>query len=156
LSNVDEIKFNVSHSHGVALIAFARNREVGIDLERIVPDIEHEQIAKRFFSPNECAILGEIPNEKLRAEAFFNCWTRKESYIKARGEGLSSIPLDQFEVSLIPGEPAKLLKYDDLPQEVNRWSFKEIQPAHEFVASLAVEGWDWELLCFDAFQDCPV
>ena len=86
--------------------AITRGREVGIDLERIRSDMTYESIAERFFSPRENAMLHSLPNN-IKPTAFFNCWTRKEAYIKARGVGLS-IPLDQFDVSLIPGEPASL------------------------------------------------
>jgi 4'-phosphopantetheinyl transferase len=100
----DAIRFNVSHSQGVALFAVTRGREVGIDIEHIRFDLEVAEIAERFFSPWEVATLRALPIEAQR-QAFFCCWTRKEAYIKARGEGLS-LPLDQFEVS---GEPSAIL-----------------------------------------------
>ena len=106
-AGADAIRFNVSHSHGVALYAVTRGREVGIDLERIRFDLAVLEIAERFFSRREVATLRTLPTEAQR-QAFFRCWTRKEAYIKARGEGLS-LPLDQFDVSLAPGEPAALL-----------------------------------------------
>jgi len=143
------LRFNVSHSCGLVLCAVAQNREVGIDLERILFDIDYEQIAKQFFSPGEYAELMEIPNVEQRIKAFYDCWTRKEAYIKAKGEGLS-LPLDQFDVSLTPGEPARLLRHNRFPQEVIRWSLKEIQPANGYAASLAVEGQNWNLGCFEA------
>jgi 4'-phosphopantetheinyl transferase len=79
-----------------------------------------------------------------RREAFFNCWTRKEAYIKATGMGLAQ-PLDQFEVSLKPGEPARLLDVQDQPYEPSRWAFQAFQPAENYVAALAVEGHGWQL-----------
>jgi 4'-phosphopantetheinyl transferase len=100
----DAICFNVSHSHGVALFAVTRGREVGIDIEHIRSDLEVAEIAERFFSLREVAMLRMLPTEAQR-QAFFRCWTRKEAYIKARGEGLS-LPLDQFDVSV---EPAAIL-----------------------------------------------
>ncbi|MGD0652454.1 MAG: 4'-phosphopantetheinyl transferase superfamily protein, partial [Verrucomicrobiia bacterium] len=106
-SDGDAIRFSVSHSYGVALYAVTRGREVGIDIERIRFDLEVAEIAERFFSRREVAMLRTLPTEVQR-EAFFRCWTRKEAYIKARGEGLS-LPLDQFDVSLAPGEPAAVL-----------------------------------------------
>ena len=105
-SGGDSIRFNMSHSHRMALYAVTRSREVGIDLEFVRCDLEAEQIAERVFSPREIAELRALP-AALRRNAFFLCWTRKEAYIKAKGEGLS-LPLDQFDVSLIPGEPAAL------------------------------------------------
>ena len=142
-SGGDTIRFNMSHSHGVALYAVARGREVGVDLEFIRCDLEVEQIAERFFSRRETATLRALPTD-LRKYAFFLCWTRKEAYIKARGEGLS-LPLDQFDVSLIPGEPAALLSTQPDSAEALRWSLQELTLASGYVAALAVEGRGWSL-----------
>jgi 4'-phosphopantetheinyl transferase len=139
----DAIHFNISHSHGVALYAIARDREVGVDVELIRRDLELEQIAERFFSRREVATLRALPAD-LRKYAFFLCWTRKEAYIKARGEGLS-LPLDQFDVSLIPGEPATLLSTQPDPDEALRWSLQELTLASNYVAAVAVEGHGWSL-----------
>jgi len=145
-SGGDMIRFNLSHSHGVALYAVTRGREVGIDLEYIRSDLEVEQIAERFFSRREIATLRALPID-LRTDAFFLCWTRKEAYIKARGEGLS-LPLDQFDVSLIPGEPAALLSTHRGSHEALRWSLQELTPAPGYVAALGVEGHGWGLACW--------
>ena len=80
------LNFNLSHSGSMALYAITRNMEIGVDVERVRSDFEYEEIAKRFFSVNEVAILRTIPTEK-KLEAFYNCWTRKEAYIKAHGKG---------------------------------------------------------------------
>ncbi len=82
-----ELRFNISHSEDVALYAFALGREVGIDIERIRPDFRWERIARRYFSAAEQEALHSVPPE-LRPAAFFQLWTRKEAYLKARGEGL--------------------------------------------------------------------
>jgi 4'-phosphopantetheinyl transferase len=119
---------------------------VGIDLEYIRSDLAVEQIAERFFSRREIATLRALPID-LRTYAFFLCWTRKEAYIKARGEGLS-LPLDQFDVSLIPGEPAALLNTQRDLYEVSRWSLQELTPAPGYAAALAVEGHGWHLACW--------
>ena len=145
-SDGDAIRFSVSHSHGVALYAVTRGREVGIDLERIRFDLAVAEIAERFFSPREVAMLRTLPTEAQR-QAFFRCWTRKESYIKARGEGLS-LPLDQFDVSLAPGEPAALLATQQDPSEAFRWSLQELTPAPGYVAALVVAGHGWRLTCW--------
>jgi 4'-phosphopantetheinyl transferase len=142
----DAICFNVSHSHGVALYAVTRGREVGIDLERIRFDVAVAEIAERFFSRREVAMLRALPTE-VQHQAFFRCWTRKEAYIKARGEGLS-LPLDQFDVSLAPGEPAAVLGTQRDPSEASRWSLQELTPAPDYVAALAVEGHGWHLTCW--------
>lgn len=140
------IDFNLAHSHGMALFAFSRGRELGVDLEFIREDLESEKIAGRFFSPAEIETLRLVPPE-LRKRAFFDCWTRKEAYIKARGEGLS-LPLDEFDVSLRPGEPAALLRNHKEPGEVARWKMLSIAVSPSYVAALVVEGHDWELQSF--------
>lgn len=139
----DRLRFNLSHSHGLALYAVTRARELGIDIERIRPDLTYEQLAERFFSPREVAALRAVPTSR-RLGAFFSCWTRKEAYIKARGEGLS-FPLDHFDVSLAPGEPATLLSTIGDPLETRRWSLRELDLAPGYAAALAVEGHDWRL-----------
>ena len=140
------INFNLAHSHGMAIYAFSSGREVGVDLEYLREDLAGEKIAERFFSPREIEILKNVPAE-LRKEAFFNCWTRKEAYIKARGEGLS-MPLDEFDVSFAPGEPAALLLNHTEPAEVTRWSMRSIPMPSGYVAALVVEGQDWWLKTF--------
>jgi 4'-phosphopantetheinyl transferase len=143
----DELRFNVSHSHGLALYAVTRRRKIGIDIERVRPISGPEQLAARFFSAGENAELCALP-EHVKHEAFFNCWTRKEAYVKARGEGLS-LPLNQFDVSLNPGEPARLLRVERDPQEAARWSLQGLTPAPGYVAALAVEGHGWRLACWE-------
>jgi len=131
------LNFNLSHSHGIALLAVARGRDIGIDLERIRDDLEDGQIAEHFFSHREVAMLRVLPLS-LRKEAFFTCWTRKEAYAKARGLGLS-LPLDQFTVSLAPGEPAMLLDCNSDPNEVARWTLRTLPPIPGYAAAFAVE-----------------
>jgi 4'-phosphopantetheinyl transferase len=148
----ESLRFNVSHSDGLALFAAARGRELGIDLERIRAGLSDERIAERFFSRGEVRVLRELP-QHLQDEAFFNCWTRKEAYIKAKGEGLS-MPLSDFEVSLVPGERAALLSTKRDPQEAARWLIRELFPAPGFVAAVAVEGSDWQLRCLEWSEQC--
>lgn len=140
------VRFNLSHSHGLALYAVTRYREVGIDLEHIRADLDHTLIAEQFFSPREVATLRTVPRN-LQIEAFFNCWTRKEAYVKARGEGLS-LPLDRFDVSFAPGEPAALVRTQGDLLEASRWTLQELCPATGYVAALAVEGHSWRLSCW--------
>jgi 4'-phosphopantetheinyl transferase len=139
------LRFNLSHSHGLALLAVTRGREIGVDLERIREDLDGEQLAERFFSPREVAVLRSLAPE-LRREAFFHCWTRKEAYIKANGKGLS-LPLDQFDVTLRPGEAAALLATYYDPSEAPRWSMRGLTPGEGFVGALAVEGHFGSLWC---------
>jgi 4'-phosphopantetheinyl transferase len=136
--NPGQICFNQTHSRGLAVYAVTRSRKVGIDVEYMNQNIEGEKIAKKFFSPRENAMLRSVP-EKNKKEAFFNCWTRKEAYVKARGEGLS-IPLDQFDVSMFPGEPASLLNINDSPDEVSNWVLEHIFADEHYACALATEG----------------
>lgn len=146
LHDQTQINFNLSHSHGRAAFAFSRGRELGVDLEYVKEDFEAELVANQFFSRSEVLALRAVPAE-LRNQAFFNCWTRKEAYIKARGEGLS-MPLDEFDVSLRPGEPAALLNNYREEREVERWSMKAIPAPEDYVGALVVEGHDWQLKSF--------
>jgi 4'-phosphopantetheinyl transferase len=117
-----------------------------VDVERIRPDVASEKIAKRFFSPREAAMLCRLPGE-IQQEAFFACWTRKEAYLKAIGEGIT-LRLDQFEVSVTPGEPATFLSINGDPKEASFWSLKELNPEPGYVGALAVKGHGWDLRCW--------
>jgi len=141
-----DLRFNVSHSAGVALYAVARGREVGVDVEGHREDFATAEIAERFFSPAERRALSALPPER-RCEAFFACWSRKEAYIKARGLGLS-LALDAFDVSLAPGEPAALLATRDDPAERDRWSLRALDPGPGLAGAIAAEGRDWTLSCW--------
>ncbi|HEY7414459.1 MAG TPA: 4'-phosphopantetheinyl transferase superfamily protein [Ktedonobacteraceae bacterium] len=145
-SGGERLRFNVSHSHELALYAVTRDRELGVDIEFMRPLDDAENIARHFFSASEQATLRSLP-ASLKHQAFYNCWTRKEAYIKATGEGLSQ-PLDEFDVSLAPGEPAKLLSVVGKPDEVRRWSFEALQPPAGYAAALAVEGAGWNIACW--------
>ena len=139
------LQFNLSHSQGLVLYAFTRDRQVGIDIEYMRPTSDVEQLAQRFFSPREHAVLRSLsPNQKQ--EAFFHGWTCKEAYLKAIGEGLAQ--LEQVEVSLIPEEPAQLLSIGKDSQALTRWSLQTLTPAPDYKAALAVEGHDWHLTCW--------
>src|SRR6185503_1727872 len=101
-----DLEFNLSHSGALALVAAARGRPVGVDVERHRPGVETLEIAARFFTPRELGALRALDADG-RVAGFFLCWTRKEAYVKARGEGLT-VPLDAFDVSCTPGEPARI------------------------------------------------
>lgn len=138
--------FNLSHSGDLVLYAVTAGRVVGIDVEQMRVDFATAEIADRFFAPQERDTLRRLPAE-LHTQAFYNCWTRKEAYIKARGQGLS-IPLDQFEVSLIPGMPAALLHSQAGQEEAARWRLQELDPDPAYAAAVAVEGHNWQLRCW--------
>ena len=132
--SASDLRFNLSHSEDLAMYAFALEREVGVDIEQIRPDVASESIAENFFSLSEVKALRALPREQ-QAQAFFNCWTRKEAYIKAHGRGLS-IELNSFDVSLRPGEEAKILR----GEESGGWSLRAFEPAPGWVAALATQG----------------
>jgi len=143
--------FNLSHSGDLALYAFTCGRSVGIDIEIVREDFATLEIAEQFFSQDEVSALKSLPKD-LQAIAFFNCWTRKESYIKALGEGLSH-PLDRFSVSLRPDEEAALLKVDDDEYEPARWKMCALAPGVGYVAALigglplfSIKEWEWGLI----------
>lgn len=144
-----ELRFNVSHSNEVALYALTLGREVGLDVEFIREDFpDMEQVAEHVFSQQEIATLKALPQE-LRNRAFFNCWTRKEAYIKALGEGLSH-PLHQFTVSMKPGEPALLLSSETEPEMVKNWWLQDLPAGPGYAAALALQAepgtvslWQW-------------
>jgi 4'-phosphopantetheinyl transferase len=138
------LQFNLSHSGGLALLAVAQGRAVGMDVERLRPDFAGEPLARRFFAPGEVAALLALP-EYMQLQAFYRCWTRKEAYLKARGDGLS-FPLDQFEVTLTPGEPARLLRVQGDEGEATRWHLEHLEVGADYVATLAVAGHDWRLV----------
>ncbi|HSS21520.1 MAG TPA: 4'-phosphopantetheinyl transferase superfamily protein [Pyrinomonadaceae bacterium] len=139
----DWLTFNLAHSNGFALYAVTRQRAVGVDLEFMRDDVAEEQLAERFFSPGEARRLRSLPVE-LRRQGFFNCWTRKEAYIKARGEGLS-MPLSEFEVSFAASEAAALLGNQVEPEEVKRWSMKAIDVPSGYVGAVVAAGQNWRL-----------
>jgi 4'-phosphopantetheinyl transferase len=138
LASADGLRFNVSHSGGLALLAFAWCREVGVDVERVRPVPEAEDIARRYFSPFEEAELRRLP-EGERTAAFFRCWTRKEAFVKATGDGLSR-PLDGFDVTMAPGEPARLLRVAGEPEVARGFWIEDVSPGRGFTAAVAVEG----------------
>ena len=135
--------FNMSHSHGLALFVFTWRRRVGVDVEYVRSMSDAEEIVERFFSPRENAVFRTVRASK-KLEAFFNCWTRKEAFLKAIGDGLSR-SLDSFEVSLAPEEPARLLSVEGDPQEASRWRLRALAPAHGYVGAFVVERNDLHL-----------
>lgn len=130
------LAFNISHSGGLALFAFAHNLELGVDLERINPKINALDISQHFFAPQERAQLASLSGS-AQIRAFFTCWTRKEAFIKAKGQGLS-LPLDQFEVSLLPNQAPQLLHTHWNPEEAAHWHLYSLAPGPQFTGALAV------------------
>jgi 4'-phosphopantetheinyl transferase len=137
LAGDSELKFNVSHSDRYALVGFTRRRDVGIDIERVRTLANLDHLAERVFSPAEQEEFSLVPLA-ARAEAFFSGWTRKEAYIKARGDGLQR--LADFDVSLAPGEPVRLRRVQAEPDEPARWSLTALTPVAGFAAAVCVEA----------------
>ena len=138
-----KIRFNLSHSSELALLALTRGLAIGVDIEWIKADFASDDIAERFFSNTEVQTLRSLPPDQ-RTEAFFSCWTRKEAYIKALGEGLS-VPLDSFAVAFAPGMAAALLHVKVDPAEVKRWSMYNIPVSDGYKAAAVVQGKDHRL-----------
>lgn len=137
------LRFNLSHSQGLGLFAFTLEHEVGIDVEQIRPEVTKDGIEQSYFSARERRELDALPAE-CRPDGFFRCWTRKEAYVKVLGKGLH-LPLDSFDVSLTPDQPAVLHRVDK-----GRWSLYSICPEPGFIAAVVVEGknnslkfWEW-------------
>jgi 4'-phosphopantetheinyl transferase len=141
-----EIRFSSSHSHSLILLAFARGRDVGVDIERERADLGLEGIAARCFSPREIATLHSL-RDGLRKRAFFACWTRKEALAKAEGRGLA-LPLRRLDVTLTPGEPAKLLDTRGDSLKPTKWTVEELALDPGYAAALAVEGNGLRLSCW--------
>lgn len=141
----NDLRFNLSHTQGVTLFAVTRNRQVGVDVERIREDTNALELAERFFSGREVEWLRSQPASE-HLSSFFSCWTAKESYIKAHGKGLS-MSLSGFGVLPVAGtgdSRLQLTVYDDA-QESRRWSIWRLNLSADLRAALAVEGKDCRL-----------
>jgi len=132
-----DLRFNLSHSDDLAVYVFSRGCEVGVDVEAIRALRDADQIAARFFSSREYeAYLGLDPHD--RPLAFLNCWTRKEAFVKALGDGVFH-RRDRFDVSLSPGEPARILRVGNAPGEECGWRLESFSPAAGYVAAVVTE-----------------
>jgi 4'-phosphopantetheinyl transferase len=132
-----ELYFNVSHSGDVAAYAFSHRREIGVDVERVRVIRDTDDIAARFFSRRENeAYLALDQRDKL--VGFFNCWTRKEAFIKALGEGVHH-PLDSFDVTLAPREPAKILRVGLAAGDDCDWVLHSFVSEPGFVGAVVIQ-----------------
>jgi 4'-phosphopantetheinyl transferase len=137
--------FNLSHSGSVALYAFSAEGEVGVDVELEDAGFSSERIAERFFSPSEVRALRALPAE-AQPRAFLACWTRKEAFIKARGDGLS-LALDSFDVTLSPDAPAALVRTAWCSEESGQWSMEDLSDSRAgYVAAVAMRGNGWHVV----------
>jgi len=136
-SGRNSLRFNLSHRDDLAVYALSWGSDVGIDVEAIRPLPDADAVAARFFSrPEHAAYRALDPRDRLLG--FFQCWTRKEAFIKALGEGLSH-PLDSFDVSLAPGAPAELLRVEPVRGDDRGWRLASFSPAPGFVAAVVAE-----------------
>lgn len=145
------LRFNVTHSHDLAVYALTGGQPVGVDVEYLYRRaiVDRLKIAHRFFSDREYNALASMPPYR-RDQAFLACWTRKEAFVKAIGQGLSC-PLDQFDVTVDPVEPAELLATRWDAYEALRWSMTSIEPGPDYIGALALKGqilrvarWQWD------------
>jgi len=142
----DWLSFNLSHSHNLALVAVGVKSALGVDIEQIRADLADEKIAQRFFSAREVADLLSLPEDQ-RSQAFFACWTRKEAFIKALGQGLT-MPLDAFDVSLLPGEPARIIQTRPDPAQALQWNLYSLWPMNGYIGALVAEGTAEQINCW--------
>jgi 4'-phosphopantetheinyl transferase len=137
--------FNLSHSGPIALYAFSSAGEIGIDVELEDADFSRERIAERFFSPAEVRLLRSLPSED-QPRAFLACWTRKEAFIKARGDGLS-LALDSFDVTLAPDTPAQLLRTAWCSEEPGQWQLEDLSDHRAgYIAAVALRSDGWRIV----------
>jgi 4'-phosphopantetheinyl transferase len=132
-------QFNMAHSGGLAVYAFLQGCEIGVDIEEMRGFRDFESIAERYFCREEALQLLSIVDEKQREEAFYRCWTGKESYLKAIGEGLS-VPLDQFQVTLLPDSPARFIHIGNQTSEASSWTLQHLDLAPGYAGALAYRG----------------
>jgi 4'-phosphopantetheinyl transferase len=136
LRGSSELQFSLAHSHGRAMYGFARQARIGVDLELIHTDVEGEQLASSFFTPDETAALRRTPSAQ-RPEAFYRLWAAKEAFVKASGEGLSR-PLQSFDIQMAGElEGAVVISGDE--QESGRWQIYWVKPFPVYLAAVAVE-----------------
>lgn len=145
-SGADGLCFSLSHSQGLALFAVTRDREIGVDLEQIQTNFAWELVAGQLFSKREVSALRSLP-ATMGCEAFFDYWTCREAFVKAKGDGLGH-PLDDSESSLIREKSADLKCTVGGRQETRRWSIEKLFLETGYAAALAVGGQGWQLRCW--------
>ena len=131
------LRFNVSHSDELAVYAFARGREVGVDVELISDIPQEEALVARFYSPTERAALTALPCEQ-RKIAFFAWWTRKEAFLKALGCGLG-YPLTNFSVTVDPDGPARITQINGSEAEAQVWAMASFRLSAAYIGAVAYQ-----------------
>ena len=132
------LKFNISHSGDIAILSFVKDFDIGADIEQIKNDFDVLDIATNYFSELEIEALKKVPKKK-QAEYFYRCWTRKESFIKAKSQGLS-FPLDSFSVSIDSNDRTELLETQWDVNEKNTWKLFAYSPKENYLSAVSVQG----------------
>lgn len=144
--NETRLQFNLTDSHEMALCAVTLEHAIGTDVERIRDVTNFNDLARRYFAKSETEHLQRL-NPRQRLLGFFNCWTRKEAYLKAVGSGLS-FPLNKLEVTVAPGQPACLLKLNGSTEQAKGWRLDAMEPVPGYVAALAIRAAVDRLVCY--------
>jgi 4'-phosphopantetheinyl transferase len=138
VSHLDSgVRFNISHTRGLIALGVTKDRELGVDVENLRTREISLDIADRFFAPTEVEELARIPKERQQ-DRFFEYWTFKESYIKARGMGLS-IPLGQFSFHYPHERAVRIAIEPKLGDDPNRWEFWQYRPTAEYLMAVCAE-----------------
>jgi len=141
------IQFNVSHSEEVGIVAVCMNYPVGVDIEWIRPLADMDDLARRFFTQRESALVESLLGDE-KQEVFYRLWTCKEAYLKASGEGLL-IPLDQVEIWFEANGVARLLSNDG--REMPDWQLRMFSPRKDYQCAVCIEGGDMKIV-FQSFD----
>jgi 4'-phosphopantetheinyl transferase len=141
-----ELRFNLSHSHEMALLGITRTREIGVDIEWIKEDYGYDEVAERFFAAKEVAEMRALPIS-LQRQAFFKCWTSKEAFLKAKGTGLSG-KLDEVEIILTDDQRVHIRA------SVPGWTLSELTPGNGYEAAVVIEGGSQPVNCY-RWQPAP-
>src|ERR1700674_293410 len=152
LCGESRLRFNKSHSSWLAVYAFTTDCEIGVDVEEVREIPDTDQIASRYFCHAEASELSSLGCQRAREEAFFRCWTRKEAYIKAVGDGLH-MPLDQFQVTLLREDPARFVHIGNDERITSDWMLQHIEPVLGYVGAVAYRA-KQRAIRFQGAVDC--
>jgi 4'-phosphopantetheinyl transferase len=132
--DVGPLQFNLSHTKGLVACIVAWDREIGIDVENLERPTSYVELAQRFFAPSEAAVVSALAAEQ-QCGAFFDFWTLKESYIKARGMGLA-LPLGDFAFQL--GDPVRIAFTERIADDPASWRFERLEPSAGHKLAVAI------------------
>ncbi len=141
------VRFNLSHSRNMALLAFTRVLEVGVDIEFMAPLPNVEALAAKHFSEKELKRLRSSPRQQ-KMEVFYSCWTRREACLKASGDGFR-VPMKTVEVFSAPKDTLGSVPADNDPNELKLFKLVTLYPEANYISAIAAEGRGWDLRLFD-------